>query len=59
MENITLVLETMKKAGKPLKAGEIEQLCQLPKKEVDKIMKELKKTNQIVSPKMCYWEPSK
>ena len=37
------VLETMKSAGKPLKAGEIATASGLDKKEVDKAMKELKK----------------
>lgn len=51
------VIQTMKDAGKPLKAGEIAELSGLEKKEVDKAMKELKKEELIVSPKYCYWEP--
>lgn len=51
------VLEVMKKAGKPLKAGEIADAAGLDKKEVDKAMKELKADGAIVSPKVCYWEP--
>ncbi|MBN1822446.1 MAG: transcriptional regulator [Prolixibacteraceae bacterium] len=51
------VLQTMKKAGKPLKAGEIAELAGIDKKEVDKAMKELKKDGAIVSPKVCFWEP--
>jgi predicted transcriptional regulator len=51
------VLETMKSAGKALKAGEIAQLSGLDKKEVDKAMKELKSEGLIVSPKHCCWEP--
>lgn len=51
------VLEAMKKAGKPLKAGEIADAAGLDKKEVDKAMKELKADGAIVSPKVCYWEP--
>ncbi|WP_299150614.1 hypothetical protein, partial [uncultured Acinetobacter sp.] len=38
-----MVLDTMKKAGKPLKAGEIADLSGIDKKEVDKVMKKLKK----------------
>ncbi len=38
------VLETMKAAGKPLKAGEIATASGLDKKEVDKAMKILKRT---------------
>ena len=42
-DNKQTVLSAMKKAGKPLKGGEIVELCGLDKKEVDKIMKVLKK----------------
>lgn len=59
MTNTEKVLEAMHKAGKALKAGEIEQLSGLGKTEVDKAMKELKATEVIVSPKKCYWEPKK
>ncbi len=52
-----IVLDTMKQAGKPLKGGEIAELCGLDKKEVDKAMKLLKKEEEIVSPQRCYWVP--
>ncbi|NQU84461.1 MAG: HTH domain-containing protein [Mariniphaga sp.] len=51
------VLQTLKEAGKPLKAGEIAEISGLERKEVDKAMKELKKDGVIVSPKVCFWEP--
>jgi DNA-binding IscR family transcriptional regulator len=51
------VLQTMKAAGKPMKAGEIAEVSGLDKKEVDKTMKQLKKDGMIVSPKVCFWEP--
>ncbi|QGY43309.1 MarR family transcriptional regulator [Maribellus comscasis] len=51
------VLETLKAAGKPLKAGEIAEASGLDKKEVDKAMKILKTEEKIVSPKRCFWEP--
>ena len=51
------VLETMKIAGKPMKAGEIAEASGLDKKEVDKAMKVLKTEAKIVSPKRCFWEP--
>lgn len=55
--SVDKVLETMKSAGKPLKAGEIVSASGLDKKEVDKVMKQLKKEGLIISPKVCYWEP--
>lgn len=50
------VLQTMKKAGKPLKAGEIAELSGLDKKEVEKAMKLLQKEEKIESPKRCFWQ---
>lgn len=51
------VLAVMKSAGKPLKAGEIAELAGLDKKDVDKAMKQLKDAGEIVSPKVCFWQP--
>ena len=56
-DNKQIVLTAMKKAGKPLKGGEIVELCGLDNEEVDKIIKVLKKDELIISPKRCYWEP--
>ena len=39
----------------PLNAKKVSELSGVEKKEVDKIMKELKKDETIVSPKRCYW----
>ncbi len=58
MTNEELVLKTMTKAGKPLKAGEIAEQCGLDKKDIDRAMNELKKTKQIISPKRCFWTPA-
>jgi len=58
MGNEELVLEAMKKAGKPLRSKEIAELTGLPKKEVDKIIKVLKKEGKISSPKRCYYAPA-
>lgn len=55
--SVEKVLETMKAAGKAMKAGEIAEASGLDKKEVDKAMKTLKAEGKIVSPKVCYWEP--
>lgn len=59
MDSIDKVLDVMKNAGVPLNAGKIVELSGLTKKDVDKAMKELKEQGLIVSPKRCYWEPSK
>ncbi len=52
------ILEAMKKAGKPLRPGEVADLTGLPKNEVSKIIKELKKRGKITSPKRCYYAPA-
>ncbi len=57
MSTSQTVISVMKKAGKPLKAGEIAELSGIDKKEVEKAMKDLQKTGEIVSPKRCFWEP--
>ena len=53
------VLSTMKEAGKPISAGEVEKLSGLDRKESDKAFKELKAEGAIVSPVRCKWEPAK
>ncbi|NOZ63797.1 MAG: MarR family transcriptional regulator [Caldiserica bacterium] len=53
-----LVLEAMKKEGKPLRPGDIAKLTGLPSSEVSQIIKELKKTGKIISPKRCYYAPA-
>ncbi len=52
------VLKVMKDAGKPLKTQEIADMLGADKKEVDKIIKKLKKEGKITSPKRCYYAPS-
>ncbi len=57
MDATDKVLEAMKNAGEPLNAGKVVELTGLDRKVVDKAMNDLKKTERIVSPKRCYWEP--
>ena len=52
------VLSAMKKAGKPLKTGEIAKMINADSKEVSKAMNGLKKEGKITSPKRCFWEPA-
>lgn len=49
------VVSAMKKAGKPVKAGEIAKALGVENKEVSKVFQELKKQGKIVSPKRCYY----
>jgi biotin operon repressor len=57
MASKDIVLDTLKKAGEPLSAGQIAEKSGVDRKEVDKAMKALKDEGLIVSPKRCYWEP--
>ncbi|MDX9747458.1 MAG: MarR family transcriptional regulator [Paludibacter sp.] len=57
MEAKEKVLEAMKAAGKPVKAGDLAEMTGLDKKEVDKAMKVLKTEGAIESPKVCFWQP--
>jgi len=52
-----IVLEAMKKAGKPVRPGDIVKLTGLTKEEVSKLINELKKEGRISSPKRCFYAP--
>ena len=56
MEEKTMILEAMKKAGEPLNAGKIAELTGLDRKVVDKAIAAMKKDGSIVSPTRCKWE---
>jgi predicted transcriptional regulator len=52
-----MVLSKMKKAGKPVRPGDIVKMTGLDKDEVSKIISELKKSGKIISPKRCFYAP--
>jgi len=49
------IIEAMKKAGKPVRPGEIAKTLDMESKEVSKIIGKLKKTGDVISPKRCYY----
>ncbi|MBF4469102.1 MAG: MarR family transcriptional regulator [Methanobrevibacter arboriphilus] len=49
------VIQTFKDSDEPLNATKVSEISSIEKKEVNKIMKELKKDETIISPKRCYW----
>lgn len=49
------VLNAMKKAGKPLRPGDVAKMLGAESREVSKIIAELKKRGRVVSPKTCYY----
>ncbi|MGI6370813.1 MAG: HTH domain-containing protein [Ignavibacteria bacterium] len=58
MESKDKILDEMKKQGTPMSAGQIAEATGIDRKEVDKAMKKLKDSGEIVSPKRCFWEPA-
>lgn len=55
MNNKEKVIKAFADSEEPLNAGKVAELSGVEKKEVDKIMKELKKDETIISPKRCKW----
>jgi Mn-dependent DtxR family transcriptional regulator len=55
--NEKLILEAIKKAGKPVRPGDIAKILGIDSKEVSKIIKVLKIKDKIYSPKRCYYSP--
>lgn len=52
------VLTAMKKAGKPVRPGEVAKMIGEDGKVVSKIISALKKQGKVKSPKRCYYAPS-
>ena len=50
-----MVLEAMKKVGKPVRPGDVAKMMDLDSKEVSKIISQLKKKGEITSPKRCFY----
>jgi DNA-binding IscR family transcriptional regulator len=55
MENIDLILKTLKESPEPLKSGQIAETTNIDKKIVDKVIKQLKGEELIISPKRCFY----
>ena len=52
------VLDAMKKAGKPVRPGDVAKELGMESKDVSKLIQALKKEGAVMSPKRCYWAPS-
>lgn len=50
------VLAVFQKEARPLSAKEVADLTGLDKKDVDEIIKKLKASEQLDSPKRCYYQ---
>ena len=52
------VLSAMKKAGKPVRPGEVAKMIGEESKAVSKVISGLKKEGKVISPKRCYYSLS-
>ena len=51
------IFDAMKKAGKPVRPGELAKAVGMESKQVSKIIAALKKEGKVFSPKRCYYAP--
>lgn len=58
MELKEQVVELLSKS-EPMKTGEIAEALGVDKKDLDKVIKELKSNEEIISPKRCYYSVEK
>lgn len=49
----------MKKAGEPVRPGDLADMTGLSKDEVTKAINALKKDGKVTSPKRCFYAPAK
>jgi Mn-dependent DtxR family transcriptional regulator len=54
----TKVLAAMKKAGKPVRPGDIAKNLGVESKDVSNAIKTLKAQGKVISPKRCFYEPA-
>ena len=52
------VLDAMRKAGKPVRSGDVAKMLGEESKEISKIINALKKEGKVHSPKRCFYSPS-
>lgn len=52
------VLKAMKKAGEPVRPGDLAEMTGLSKEEVTKAINALKKDGKVTSPKRCFYAPA-
>ena len=49
------VIGAMKRAGKPVRPGDIAKMLGVDSKEISKAITLLKKRGEVISPKKCYY----
>lgn len=56
MENQEKIEAFFQSSPTAVSAGQVAEATGVDRKEVDKVMAKLKKSGQIESPKVCYWQ---
>ncbi len=56
METSEVVISTLTASGKPLRAGEIAEIANVNKKEVEKAIKKLTAEGILYSPVRCFYD---
>jgi hypothetical protein len=56
MDTKDIVLQTMQKAGKALRPGELAEMAGVEKKDVEKAIKALNTEGKVFSPVRCFWQ---
>jgi Mn-dependent DtxR family transcriptional regulator len=51
------VLDAMRKAGKPVRPGDVAKMINEESKTVSNVISTLKKQGKVISPKRCYYAP--
>jgi len=59
MEATDKIIQTLKSAGKPMKAGEIAEASGIDKKDVEKAIKKLVADSKLHSPMRCFYDIKK
>jgi len=57
-EREKMIIEAMKKEGKPMRPGDIAKKAAMDKTEVAKIIDKLKKEGKVTTPKRCFYAPA-
>lgn len=52
-----IILDAMKKEGKPIRPGDTAKKAEMDKDEVSRIIEKLKKEGKVSSPKRCFYAP--
>lgn len=56
MDTKEIVFQSMQKAGKALRTGEVAEMAGVEKKDAEKAIKQLSTEGKVFSPVRCFWQ---